>query len=220
MAELNPAALEAHNPFQGPVPGQSLTNSPDAQQPWEQAPKITNLKEGTETMFLEILKRENLEAVVTLMNEGMSIAKITEMLLFIGFTKGQFNPDMMLMLAEPTMYMLLAVAENVGIDPKINDDDDITTAEDIDEEDQADIDRLSSELGSIIRNPTQRAKLEEIQDSVEKTAIPKEIQDRVAEIDFSEIKESLLARPVQEEVQAQAPVPIPQQSDSLLQRTE
>ena len=79
-------------------------------------------------------------------------------------------------------------------------------------------------MGSIIRNPTQRAKLEEIQDSVEKTAIPKEIQDKLTEIDFSEIKESLLARPVQEEVQAQAPVPVqapvPQQSDSLLQRTE
>ena len=46
MAELDQQALEEHNPFQGPIPGQSLTNSPDTQQAWEQAPKTTNIKEA------------------------------------------------------------------------------------------------------------------------------------------------------------------------------
>ena len=84
MAELNPEALEAHNPFQGPIPGQSLTNSPDSQQPWEQPPRMTGIKEARETVFLEILKEENLESIINLLDEGMSVAKITEMLLFIG----------------------------------------------------------------------------------------------------------------------------------------
>jgi len=208
MAELNPEALEEYNPFQGPTPGQSLTNSPDAQQPREQPPKMTSIKEATERMFLEILKKENLEALLILMNNGMSIGKITEMLLFIGFTKGEFNADLMMLLAEPTMYMLLAIAEAVGLDPKIDEDDEITTAEDIDEEDEEDINRLGSELGSIIRNPTQRRKLEELEDSIQRTEIPREIQERVEEIDFSEIKESLLAKPNKQE----------QVNESLLQR--
>ena len=194
MAELDPNALEAYDPFQGPIPGQSLTNSPDAQQPWEQPPQITNVKEARETVFLEILKQENLEAIVALMNQGMSVAKVSEMLLFIGYTKGQFNADMMMLLAEPTMYMLLAIAEQVGIDVKVDEDDDVTTVDDIDEEDEEDINRLSEKLGDAIRNPAQRQKLEELEDNIKKTEIPNEIQKRVEAVDFGKIRESLMAR--------------------------
>tara|TARA_R110002012_G_scaffold127406_1_gene279627 strand:+ start:1233 stop:1862 length:630 start_codon:yes stop_codon:yes gene_type:complete len=208
MAELNPEALEAHNPFQGPIPGQSLTNSEDDQQPWEKPPVYTNVKEAREVMFLEILKQENLEAILMLMNNGMSIGKITEMLLFIGYTKGQFTPDMMLLLLEPTMYMLLAVAESVGLDPKLDEDDEILTDEDIDQEDEEDINRLNKKIGPLLKNPKQRRKLEELQDTIERTEIPREIQERVEAVDFSAIKESLLAKSNQEE----------NTNDSLLQR--
>ena len=206
MAELDQQALEEHNPFQGPAPGQSLTNSPDAQQPWEQPPKMTSIKEATERMFLEILKEENLEAIVNLLDDGMSVAKVTEMLLFIGFTKGEFNADLMLLLAEPTMYMLLAVAEGVGIDPVINDDD---AADEIFEEataeENAEVESFLKAREGALRNPRG---LEDLQDNLARTEIPREIQERVDEIDFSEIKESLLAKPNKQE----------QVNDSLLQR--
>ena len=206
MAQLNPKALEAHNPFQGPIPGQSLTNSPDSQQPWEQPPEVTGIKDGRELMFLEIIKEENLEAIVTLMNDGMSIAQITEMLLFIGYSKGKFNADLMMLLAEPTMYMLLSIAEVVGIEPKINRDDLIdVNEEELDEEETADLASLTTKLEQKIRNPKS---LEDLQEKLEKTAIPRDIQERVEQIDFESIKESLLARsPKQEQV-----------NDSLLQR--
>jgi len=208
MAELNQQALEAYNPFQGPIPGQSLTNSEEEKQAWEQPPRTTSIKEARELMFLEMLKQENLEAIIMLMNNGMSIGKITEMLLFIGFTKGQFNPDMMLLLLEPTMYMLLAIAEAVGINPILDEDDHIITDEDIDEEDERDIDRLNEKIGPLLRNPKQLRKLAELQDSLEVDAIPQEIQERVEAVDFSAIKESLLARPSREE----------NTNDSLLER--
>jgi len=193
MAELDQQALEEHNPFQGPTPGQSLTNSPDTQQAWEQPPRTTNIKEARELMFLEILKDENLETIIGLMNEGMSISQLTEMLLFIGFTKGQFNADLMLLLAEPTMYMLLAIAEAVGIEPPINRDDLINAEEeDLDEEETAEVTKLATQMEDKIRNPK---RLEDLQAQLEKTAIPREIQERVAEVDFAEIKESLLSRP-------------------------
>ena len=193
MAELDQQALEEHNPFQGPIPGQSLTNSPDTQQAWEQPPRTTNIKEARELMFLEILKDENLETIIGLMNEGMSISQLTEMLLFIGFTKGQFNADLMLLLAEPTMYMLLAIAEAVGIEPPINRDDLINAEEeDLDEEETAEVTKLATQMEDKIRNPK---RLEDLQAQLEKTAIPREIQERVAEVDFAEIKESLLSRP-------------------------
>ena len=206
MAELDQQALEEHNPFQGPVPGQSLTNSPDSQQPWEQPPKMTSIKEATERMFLEILKEENLEAIVNLLDDGMSVAKVTEMLLFIGFSKGEFNADLMMLLAEPTMYMILAVAEGVGIDPAINDDD---AADEISEEatveENAEVESFLKAREGALRNPKG---LEDLQDNLARTEIPREIQERVEEIDFSEIKESLLAKPNKQE----------QVNESLLQR--
>ena len=208
MAELDQQALEEHNPFQGPIPGQSLTNSPDAQQPWEQPPKMTSIKEATEKMFLEILKEENLEAIVNLLDDGMSVAKVTEMLLFIGFTKGEFNADLMMLLTEPTMYMILAVAEGVGIDPAINDDD---AADEISEEataeENAEVEGFLKAREGALRNPKG---LEDLQDTLARTQIPSEIQKRVEEIDFSEIKESLLAKPNKQE----------QVNESLLQRTQ
>ena len=60
MAELNQQALREYNPFQGPIPGQSLTNSPDSRQPWENPPVYTNIKEAREAIFLEILKQYTL----------------------------------------------------------------------------------------------------------------------------------------------------------------
>ena len=206
MAQLDQQALEEHNPFQGPIPGQSLTNSPDTQQAWEQPPRTTSIKEARELMFLEILKEENLQTIIVLMNDGMSISQLTEMLLFIGFTKGQFNADLMMLLAEPTMYMLLAVAEGVGIDPVINDDD---AADEIFEEataeENAEVERFLKAREGALRNPRG---LEDLQDNLARTEIPREIQERVEEIDFSEIKESLFAKPNKQE----------QVNESLLQR--
>ena len=204
MAELNPQALEAYNPFQGPIPGQSLTTSEDEKQPWEQPPRTTSIKEARELMFLEILKEENLTAIVNLLDEGMTIAKLTEMLLFIGFTKGQFNPDMMLLLLEPTMYMLLAVAEGVGIDPRLDDEDDDLEAEPTEEDNEEELEFLKIREADL-RNPKA---LEKLQEKLEQTPIPQEIQERVEAVDFSAIKESLLAKPSREE----------NTNDSLLQR--
>tara|TARA_Y100000593_G_scaffold22224_1_gene44455 strand:+ start:1173 stop:1796 length:624 start_codon:yes stop_codon:yes gene_type:complete len=206
MAELNQQALEEYNPFQGPIPGQSLTNSEDSQQPWEQPPRITNVKEARETVFLEILKEENLTAIVNLLDEGMSVAKITEMLLFIGFSKGEFNADMMLLLAEPTMYMLLAIAEAVGIDPAINDDDaDDEELEQATAEENEEVKQFLKIREDELRNPKA---LKNLQDNLARTEIPQEIQKRVEEVDFSGIKESLLSKPTKED----------NTNDSLLQR--
>jgi hypothetical protein len=38
--------------FEAPVPGQSLTNSPDTPYPWEQAPEISTQREAIDRMFL------------------------------------------------------------------------------------------------------------------------------------------------------------------------
>lgn len=110
--------------FERPIPGQSLTNSPEQKYPWDNPPEITSQREATERVFLDLIKPENIETVSTLMADGTPVADVAQMLLMAGFTKGKFNPDMMLNLLEPTMFMLLSIAEKIGLDPKITREDD------------------------------------------------------------------------------------------------
>jgi hypothetical protein len=203
MAELNKQALAEYNPFQGPIPGQSLTNSEDSRQPWEQPPVFTNIKEAREAVFLEILKEENLEVIINLLDDGMSVAKVTEMLLFIGYSKGQFNPDLMMLLAEPVMYMLLALCEAVGIEPIVNTDDG-DDPEEMTAEENEQVSKILKGQEAVLRNPNA---MENMQKDLATTEIPAEIKQRLEGVDFKGIRESLLAKP-----------DTPNQPESLLQR--
>ena len=106
--------------FEKSIPGQSLTNAVDQKYPWEQPPKYTSIKEAREKIFLDLLIPENLEAVQDLMINQIPVNAIAEVVLTEGFRKGKFNPDMMLNLLEPTMYMLMAIAEKSGIEPIVD----------------------------------------------------------------------------------------------------
>ena len=48
------------------------------------------------------------------MANGIPVNAISQVVLREGFNKGKFNPDMMLNLLEPTMFMLMAIAEEQG----------------------------------------------------------------------------------------------------------
>jgi len=49
--------------------------------------------------------------------------ELTQVILFKGFTEGKWNPDLMMLLAEPLAFMLMAFAERQGIDYVIGRDD-------------------------------------------------------------------------------------------------
>lgn len=56
--------------------------------------------------------------------------EIVQVLLMQGFQDGLYNPDMMLMLAEPLAYMIAALAERAGVDFTVmNDEDEKPTTE-------------------------------------------------------------------------------------------
>ena len=205
--ELSQEALELINPLAGPIPGGSLTNSPDSKQAWEQPPEMTGLTEATEKVFLSLLEEENLETVVNLMVKETPISDIAQMLLFTGFAKGKFNPDLMTLLIEPTMYMLLAIAEKVGIDPIIYKDEHLDREESDAEDIQANI-MATENLSSELRNPRQ---FSDLKPTVSSATIPPELIEKLEEVDTSKIEASLLGRPVEEEE-------VTEDIDSLLQR--
>ena len=107
-----------------PIPGQSLTNDPENPAPYEQPPKFTNVHEASEYMWDKVTSEEAYESLMTGLSKGVPVMPVVQVLLFDEFQKGTLNPDLMMMMIEPVAYMLIALAERLGIDVVIDTDDD------------------------------------------------------------------------------------------------
>jgi len=177
--------------FDGPIPGQSLTNSPDQAYPWEKAPEFTSQKQLTEKIFFDLLKDENLETVTTLMANKIPVMDIAQMLLMTGFQKGKMNPDMMLTQLEPTAYMLLAIAEKAGIDPVLARDDDVAIVDDEDEDVRMDLENAKDIKNSI----GERGRFQDIKmPQINSASVGPNIKKQIDTLDTSKLKESILQK--------------------------
>jgi hypothetical protein len=97
------------------IPGQSLTNSPDEKYQWEKAPEFTNPRETMLYVFETLTVPETTENILLSLNKGVSVIDIASITLYSGFIEGKWNPDLMMILMEPTMYMVMALAEKANI---------------------------------------------------------------------------------------------------------
>jgi len=98
------------------IPGQSLTNDPENPQPFEKAPEFTEMRDALEYIFVSITEEENYMGIMQEVENGFPIMDLVQIFLFEGFSNGKWNPDLMLLLAEPMTYMIMALAERVDID--------------------------------------------------------------------------------------------------------
>ena len=195
--EYNQAGIDALANSSRPIPGQSLTDSPDQSYPWESPPEYTNFQKAFNYLAEELLEEDIYISLMVAMGKGVPISDITLQLLQRGFQEGKWNPDLLLMLIEPTMYLLMALAEKAEIEPRLYGDEE----EDLDDEEQNERLQLQS------KNLSELAK-DKVGDmpKVPSGVLPAEI---VEEIEALEVPESLLARPEPQE-----------QPESLLGRPE
>ena len=147
------------NPFNAPIPGESLTTSPDMKKAWERPPQYTDPDDCMEDIYLEITSDEALPELVKLINEGTPLDEMAQVILYRGYTQGLWNPDLMLLLIEPTIYLLIAIADYADIkdyvlyegeedDPDtVIEDDDITPINiDDDEEETPRVEKPSKDV--------------------------------------------------------------------------
>ena len=99
-----------------PVPGQSLTNSPEQPYKWEQPSEFVNTGEATTYVFGLLTEPETTSNLLLSITNGVSIIDLASIVLYSGFLEGKWNPDTMLLLMEPTMYMIMALAEKADIE--------------------------------------------------------------------------------------------------------
>jgi hypothetical protein len=103
------------NPFNAPIPGESLTASPDTPRAWERPPQYTEQDEAMMAVYMELTRTGTLKELIKIIDEGIPLDEIAQVILYKGYTEGKFTPDMMLMLAEPTIYLLIAIADYADI---------------------------------------------------------------------------------------------------------
>ncbi len=126
--------MELYAKMDRPVPGQSLTNDPKNPQPFERKPEFTSIHSASEYIFGLIIDEENYVPFMQAVAGGEPLSELTQVLLFQGFQDGKWNPDLMLLLIEPVIYMFLALAEKIDVDPVIYRDEDL---DEIDEEESS-----------------------------------------------------------------------------------
>ena len=167
------------------IPGQGLTNDPESPYPWEKAPEFTALDTSLQYIFGLLIDPENYVPIMDVIADGTALMDITQGILFKGFTEGKWNPDLMMLLAEPVAYILLALAERANID-----DIKIYKGEEEDDDNEATL--FDIEIGKEKLN-----KLKEFSTSkkIPTGAIPKDIEEQIEELPVS----SLLSKPEEEE---------------------
>jgi hypothetical protein len=97
------------------IPGQSLTNDPNAPLPFEKAPQFTNLRDAIEFIFVKLTDEAVYVPMMQHVADGVPVMELVQLMLFEGFNQGKWNPDLMMLLAEPATYMIMALAERAGI---------------------------------------------------------------------------------------------------------
>ncbi len=177
-----------------PIPGQSLTNSPDQPYRWEQPPEYANPKEAMLYVFETLTVPETTTNMLLSLDNGVGVIDIASITLYSGFLEGKWSPDMMMLLMEPTMYMIMALAEKAEIEYQLEAGDDEGPQE-MDTDNQIttitsginQLDRLRKEAANRV---SPQSVPDDVREVIEETTLSPSLLERVKQ----EPQESLLSR--------------------------
>ena len=124
MEEYNQEGVDAIASAGKPIPGQSLTANPDQVRPFEGQPEFTVFKDALDHITAELLQEEVYTKVVLALGDGVAVTDMAMQIGYVGFREGKWNPDLLMLLLEPVMYLLMALCEKAGIEYRIDSEDD------------------------------------------------------------------------------------------------
>jgi len=116
--------IDFHSRLDRPIPGEGLTSDPKSPWPWEKPPAYVSVMKASEHIFEKLTDEELHTVVLDAMEDDIPVMDITRFILFQGFTEGLWNADLLLLLIEPTAYMLVALAERALIEPVVYKEED------------------------------------------------------------------------------------------------
>ena len=89
---------ESMTSFNAPIPGESLTSSPETPTAWERPPLYTDEDKAMEELYLVLTEKDTLKELVKIIDDGTPLDEIAQVVLYKGYTQGQYNPDLMLLM--------------------------------------------------------------------------------------------------------------------------
>lgn len=186
--EMNSQALQEVNFFDAPIPGQSLTNSPDKPHAFERPPEFTSIDDLMLYFADILLEADTYTEMMKLLARGQTVDSLAQMILYTNFTEGKLTPDLMMLAYEPLVLFIMAMAERVNIDYEFDDDD--VELEDLDAEETAKVGNVMQDITKMYKHSKQDSDLEGMQKSA---ALKPELKQAVEEAPVEEVK-SLLSR--------------------------
>ena len=102
------------NPFDTPVPGQSLTDTPK-NYPWENPARFAKVEDSSLHIWKELNKKDTLKRVIVLLEAGVPLEALTRTIVFSGFVEGAFSVDSALLLTPIVQKMILQIGKAAGI---------------------------------------------------------------------------------------------------------
>jgi len=176
------------------IPGQSLTNAPENAYNWEKPSEFTNPKETMLYIFETLTVPETTTNILLSLSNGVGVIDIASSILYSGFLEGKWNPDLMTLMMEPTMYMIMALAEKAEIDYVLDSGDDEEPTEMSPEKQLETLQGGINELDNIRKQAVNRVNPQsvptEVREVIEETKIPQSLLDKIEQ----EKSSSLLAR--------------------------
>ena len=173
------------------IPGQSLTNDPKQPYNWEKPAEYSNPREAMLYVFETLTVPETTTNVLLSISNGVGVMDIASITLYSGFLEGKWNPDLMVLLMEPTMYMVMALAEKADIPYSLEAGDDETPAEMSGDKAVEKLQSGINELDKMRRVAASR---------VNPQSVPQEVRDVIEQ---TELSPSLLQR-VEEQTQSKS----------------
>jgi len=184
--EYSQEAVDAFANTGRPIPGQSLTSNPDEPRPFEGPPEFTNFKEALDYTVVELLEPEAYLSLMGAVGDNVPILDLVMQITYVGFREGKWNPDLMLMLVEPLIFVLMSLAEKAGIEYRIDSEDD-------DEDDDTLFEERAKNIADVAKEKLQNSN---------KSPTGLINQEILQKIEEAEVPESLLAKdeePISEE---------------------
>jgi len=113
--EASVGVMDSQDPFDHPIPGQSLTEEP-GKYVFEKPPEFTDVDDAVEYVVGNIAENpEAVEKFEKLMMTGMPIESIVNTISFTGFAEGKWTPDIAELIKPPlsAFFVVLAQEENI-----------------------------------------------------------------------------------------------------------
>lgn len=113
------AIKHASRMFNAPVPGQGMATHKLGGTPWQQPPKYTNPDDACMYIFGQMTQPNKLPRLLAMFKAGVPLEAVARIVIFSGFSQGLWTPDVGMLISKPVMYMLAAISQRAGLNPKL-----------------------------------------------------------------------------------------------------